>query len=135
MVISFIYCTVFNSIFPLLEGLMDNMKDSIIRQEYIARINYVQDYIGKNIGDSLTLEELSMVSGFSKYHFHRIFSSIVNESLYKYINRLRLEKAASYLIHKPQKPITEIALKFGFTNSAVFSRSFKKILWHECHRV
>lgn len=103
-----------------------NTDNVLIRQEYISRINHVQDYIQNHIADSLTLEELAVVSGFSKFHFHRIFKSIVNESLYKYINRVRIEKVASYLLHKPQKPITDIALKFGFTNSSMFSRSFKK---------
>ncbi len=105
---------------------MDSNKGSKLRQEYISRINIVQDYIEKNINKVFSLEEISSVSGFSKYHFHRVFTSIVNETLYNYINRLKLEKSASYLLHAPDKTITQIALDFGFTDSAMFARSFKK---------
>lgn len=105
---------------------MDNTKSCLLRKEYISRINIVQDYIEKNIDKIFTLEELSCISGFSKYHFHRIFGSIMNETLYNYINRLKLEKAVSFLLHAPHKSITEIALDLGFTDSAMFARSFKK---------
>lgn len=105
---------------------MESNKGNELRQEYILRINTVQDYIEKNINKVFSLEELSAISGFSKYHFHRIFGSIVNETLYNYINRLKLEKAASYLLHAPHKTITQIAMDFGFADSAMFARSFKK---------
>lgn len=102
------------------------IKNSLQRQEYIARIYRVQDYIDEHLNKDLTLEELANVAGFSAYHFHRIFSTLVGESLYKYIQRTRLEKAASFLKSNFRKSITEIALELGFSNSAVFSRSFKK---------
>lgn len=102
------------------------MNRKLLLQEYISRINLVQDYIEKNINKAFTLEELSDVSGFSKYHFHRIFGSVMNETLYNYINRQKLEKAANYLLHLPDKSITEIALDLSFTDSAIFARSFKK---------
>ncbi|MDP5274255.1 AraC family transcriptional regulator [Chengkuizengella axinellae] len=105
---------------------MDRNKSPLVHQEYISRINLVQDYIEKNINTVITLDDLSTISGFSKYHFHRIFGSIMNETLYHYINRLKLEKAASYLLHAPHKTITDIALDLCFANSAMFARSFKK---------
>ncbi|MFS1512732.1 AraC family transcriptional regulator [Chengkuizengella sp. SCS-71B] len=105
---------------------MDSTKSPLLHQEYVSRINLVQDYIERNINNVFTLEELSAISGFSKYHFHRIFGSIMNETLYNYINRQKLEKAASFLLHAPHKTITEIALDLCFANSAMFARSFKK---------
>ncbi len=105
---------------------MHKIDRDLLRQEYISRMNLVQDYIEKNIGNVFTLEELSAVSGFSKYHFHRLFGSIVNETLYSYIVRQRLERSLSALLYTPKKSITEIALDFGFSDSAMFARSFKK---------
>lgn len=97
-----------------------------VYNQYISRVNKVQDYINTNLNKELTLPELAAVAGFSEYHFHRIFSGIVNESLYKYINRQRLEKAANYLINYPEKSITDIAFDTGFSESSIFARSFKK---------
>jgi AraC family transcriptional regulator len=98
----------------------------LLRQEYISRINKVIDYIEKNIGSRLNLKHLSRVACFSSFHFHRIFSAMVGETLNSFIKRLRVEKAASMLVINPKYSITDIALKCGFSGSAVFSRAFKE---------
>jgi len=101
------------------------MTNSRSKKEYLQRIYKVQDYIEANVCDSLSLEELAAIAGFSKYHFHRIFKGIVNESLLQYVNRVKLEKAANFLIYRPHMTVTDIAYQFGFTDTAIFSRAFK----------
>lgn len=93
--------------------------------EYISRINKVLDYIDNNIANNFTLSELSKVACFSKFHFHRIFYSIIGETLFQYIQRIRLERCANILKNYSDKTITEIAFQYGFTSSAIFSRNFK----------
>lgn len=93
--------------------------------EYRRRIHIVQDYIEQHIGQSLSVEELSNVAGFSKYHFSRIFQSILHEPLARYVNRIRMECALFLLAHRVDKNMTDIAYELGFTDSAVFSRAFK----------
>ena len=53
-------------------------------------------------------------------------SAIVGETLNQFIQRIRLEKAASQLIDNPKKSITEIAFDCGFSGSATFARAFKE---------
>lgn len=101
------------------------MINSESRREYMRRIYKVQDYIETNLHLTLSLEELAFVAGFSKFHFHRIFKSLVNEPLSQYVNRLKLEKAAQMLIQRPDVTVTEVAYNFGFVDSAIFSRAFK----------
>ena len=60
--------------------------------EYLHRIHIVQDYIENHLKEPILLDDLTNISGFSKYHFHRIFKSIVGESLSHYIKRIKLEK-------------------------------------------
>jgi AraC family transcriptional regulator len=97
-----------------------------MREEYALRINRVIDYIESNLDKELLLETLADVACFSPYHFHRIFSAVVGESLGQFIQRLRLERAASRLANNPKESITEIALRSGFSGSASFARAFKK---------
>jgi len=94
--------------------------------EYISRINGVIDYIEANMGRELTLEELAATAGFSKFHFHRIFFSFVGETIFHFIQRLRLEKGAALLLNEPGKPVTDIALECGFAGSSSFAKSFRK---------
>ena len=101
------------------------MENKQSRNEYVRRIHTVQDYIESNIDSSLSIEELANVAGFSKFHFHRIFKGIVNEPLSRYVNRLKLERATHLLTYRTDMTITHIAYHFGFTDSAVFSRTFK----------
>lgn len=97
----------------------------VLMDEYIMRINKVQDFIDQNLSSELTLQQLSEVANFSAFHFHRIFTSIAGEPLFKYIQRLRLEKAAFLLASNRKKSISEIALDCGFSSQACFSRAFR----------
>lgn len=102
------------------------MNGANYKQEYINRIYRLQDYIENNLYETHTLEELAGVSGFSKYHFHRIFKSMTKETVFQYATRTKLEFAASTLVARPDLSITDVAYQFGFSDSAVFSRTFKK---------
>ncbi|MBQ8166132.1 MAG: helix-turn-helix transcriptional regulator, partial [Lachnospiraceae bacterium] len=100
--------------------MSDNYSD-----EYISRIQKVQDYIEQNYGKNMTTEELAEVAGFSKYHFNRIFKSVMDESLLQYVNRVRMEKALFILAHRQDRNMTDVAYDLGFGDSAIFSRAFK----------
>lgn len=94
-------------------------------EEYKARINRVIDYIEKNLDHAFTLEELSEIANFSKFHFHRIFAVMVGETLFQFIQRLRLERAASVMAGNPRITIGQIAIDCGFADQATFARAFK----------
>jgi AraC family transcriptional regulator len=94
--------------------------------EYIGRINKVIDYIDNNLEKSFSLEELASIAHFSKFHFHRLFVSIMGETLFRFILRVRLERAANKLVYEAGSTITNISLDCGFSSSAAFSKSFKE---------
>ena len=102
------------------------MNNSDSKKEYTQRINRVLDYIEANLAKELTLEELADVACFSPFHFHRIFSSVLKEPLGTFIQRIRLEKAASSLLSRMDRAVTDVALDVGFSSSATFARAFKK---------
>lgn len=73
---------------------MDEKRDIM---NYKERINRVVDFIGEHLDDELTLDTLSQVACFSKYHFHRVFTAYTGLSLQQYIKWLRLKRAAHQL--------------------------------------
>ena len=95
------------------------------QKEYIYRINRVVDYIEANLDKELSLEVLAEVALFSPFHFHRIFSAFVGETINEYVKRKRLEKSASLLMMDPDESISEIAYYCGFNSVSVFCRNFK----------
>jgi AraC family transcriptional regulator len=96
--------------------------------DYVNRINKVIDYIESNLNEQITLEDLADVANFSKYHFHRLFHAYIGETIYEFIQRVRIETAASRLLMNENIPVTDIAYDMGFSSVSVFSRSFKKIM-------
>ncbi len=88
--------------------------------EYISRINKTFDYIESNLEKPMTLEELATVANFSKFHFNRIFQSIVGETPFQFILRVRLERAATLIITSKNERISTIAYKCGFSDISVF---------------
>lgn len=107
----------------------EELSNKNLNAEYKARINRVLDYIEQNIDHEFTLDELAQVAFFSKYHFHRIFMSIMDETLFDYIQRIRIEKSAILLLNDLNKSITSIAYECGFSSSALFARTFKKYFY------
>jgi AraC family transcriptional regulator len=103
---------------------MDNKK--ALRAEYTARINRVMDYVERNLAKDLRLEDLADVANFSKFHFHRVFRAMAEETLADFIRRVRLERAAVQLVDDPAKPVIAVALDCGFSGPAVFARAFKE---------
>ncbi len=94
------------------------------QKEYIEKFNMVFDYIDQNYTEDLTLEAVSGVAGFSKFHFSRLFKQFTDMSFYDYLNQRRV-RAAELLLLDPDIPITEIAMQSGFSSISTFNRVFK----------
>jgi len=94
------------------------------QQSYIARMVNVVNYIQKNLDSDLTLEDLAEQANFSRYHFHRIFSGVLGESVKELVRRLRLERAAIQLKTSSESILT-ISLAAGYESDMAFSRAFK----------
>ncbi len=95
-----------------------------MENEYAMRINQAINYIHDNLERNLTVEEIANHCCFSKYYFNRIFKSIVDESIYSFIKRLKLEAAAFKLRANSRMAITDIALSVGYSPSN-FATAFR----------
>ncbi|WP_437289787.1 AraC family transcriptional regulator [Sorangium sp. So ce406] len=95
---------------------------------YIVRFRRVLDHIDAHLDEDLTLDRLSGVAAFSKYHFQRQFSELFGMGVHEYVKLVRLRRA-SYRLALPareQARIIDIALASGYGSPEAFSRAFKK---------
>lgn len=106
-------------------ALMNNLKE-ITKEDYARRMDRVLDYIQDHLDDELSLDLLAGIACFSQFHFHRIFSGMVGESVKSYIRRLRLERAAGKL-KQTDTAVTMIAFDTGFATHESFTRAFHKM--------
>jgi len=93
------------------------------RDDYQARILRVLLRIEGDLDHPWTLDELAGIASFSKYHFHRLFTALVGETVASYLRRVRLERAAGRLADT-RRSIAEIGREAGYANPEVFTRAF-----------
>jgi len=79
--------------------------------------------IQHNLYANLSLEELATLCHLSISSFKRKFKTVFNDSPKKYIQKKKVEKAAS-LLKASDLRITDIAYNVGFDSLATFNRNF-----------
>lgn len=95
-------------------------------ERYRARFRKVLEYIDAHLDDELTVETLSGVAAFSKFHFHRQFSELFGLGVYRYVQLLRLKSAAYRLAFREDERIIGIALDAGYEGPESFARAFRR---------
>src|SRR5690349_13600216 len=69
------------------------------------------------------LKDLARRAYLSPFHFHRLFRAAVGESVYEYLRRLRLERAAQQLT-VGGAPVARVARTVGYNTHEAFTRAF-----------
>jgi len=93
---------------------------------YQKLINKTEDYIEDNLTEKITLDMLAKNLNISKYYYHHIFSKNNNETIKELITRVKMERSAVYLVVNKSIPITDIALKYGYSDLSSYNKAFKK---------
>ncbi|MBL4828973.1 MAG: AraC family transcriptional regulator [Aliivibrio sp.] len=101
------------------------MNNVIVRRDTL-RFEKVCNYIALHLDDDLSVDKLSLVAHYSKYHFHRQFQCHIGMNVGKYIAMMRLKRASYQLVFNVNIQIIDIALGAGYENAGSFSRAFKK---------
>lgn len=92
--------------------------------DYREHIQKVIDYIEENLQEETDLTDCARVSGYSSYHFLRIFRDVVGLTPADYIRKRRLSEIAREIMEGNQY-ISEIAFRYGFNSKENFVRAFK----------
>ncbi|TFH87249.1 AraC family transcriptional regulator [Billgrantia azerbaijanica] len=101
--------------------------DSLL--EYRRRIDRAVRFVLAHIDQPISLDEVAEAACFSKFHFHRLFTALMNEPPGEYITRKRLERAAIRLVYA-NASVTTLAEDYGYSSVAAFSKAFRQ--WFGC---
>lgn len=103
----------------------DSMDDKMKTQdELVIKFTEICDYINSHCSEELKLDAIAGMSGFSKFHFERLFKQFTGTSFYKYVNQKRIVKAQEMLM-EPNNTVTDVAVHCGFSSISSFIRMFK----------
>jgi AraC family transcriptional regulator len=90
-------------------------------REHIEKsIKFMEDHMKENV----TIEEIASQSGYSLYHFCRVFNLCMGVSVMEYIRARRLSLAATEL--SKGRKVIDIAVDYGFETSGGFTKAFRK---------
>ena len=92
---------------------------------YKEKVNQIIDYISANLHFPLKLDVIAGEINVSQRQLLRIMRYAMNESLYAYIARQRVERAVLYM-QTEKMSLTSLAAMVGYDNPQSFSKSFKK---------
>ncbi len=91
------------------------------------QVSRVVDFAQAHLTQDLSLESLAQQTGFSPYHFARLFRRTTGESPHHFVLRLRIERAQC-LLQQRDLPLAVVALESGFANQSHFTQVFKRHL-------
>ena len=80
-------------------------------------------YIERNLDNDLSGQGIAEHVFSSYFHFQHQFKDSTGESVWRYVKRLRMEKA-SFLLVYTSLPVWEISILVGFETTASFSKAF-----------
>ncbi|WP_342424567.1 AraC family transcriptional regulator [Paenibacillus sp. FSL E2-0178] len=86
------------------------------------------EYIESNLKQPLSVLTLSRVSGYSLYHFIRLFQGVTGLTPGDYIARRRISEAAREILRSPWRTFQDISLDYSFNDYETFTRAFKRLL-------
>ena len=98
------------------EGHVMSVDPFIIKAEHNIR---------ENLSESLSTVELASVLAVSERTLHRRLKQLTGEAPKAFMDRVRMDMAKT-LLHTSNLQINSIALKFGYSDEAVFRRLFRK---------
>ena len=81
-------------------------------------------YLDAHLHENIRLKELAAETGYSEFHFQRMFSQSRGVSPHKWIENERIERAKPLL---DKTPLAQVAAQCGFANQSHFTRVFKKM--------
>lgn len=85
-----------------------------------------REYLHENFLERITLDNLAIVSGLSKYHLIRLFNKMCGVSPHGYLTMLRVNHAKKELLKN--RSIAEVAVEVGFYDQSHFSKTFKQYM-------
>ena len=89
----------------------------------------VRDYIDSHFTGPVLVAELGAHIQLSEAHFSRAFKRTFGKSPHAFVIRRRVELAAHYMLHT-EAPLSDIALRCGFTDQPHFCKLFRQTTGH-----
>lgn len=93
------------------------------RNHNYLSIQLAVDFIEEHLLEVFSLLDVARTTGYSMYHFDKLFKYTVGDSCMEYVRKRRLTEAARELLSTRER-IIDLALKYGFGSQQAFTLAF-----------
>ena len=90
----------------------------------IERVKVCMEYINRNFTHALTLDEIALQAGVSKFHLAREFKQVTEQTIFTYLNIIRCKEAKRLI--SDGMSVSAAAISCGFDNLSYFTRVYKR---------
>ena len=87
------------------------------------RVETVIAILKEHLAETPSLEEVGKRVGCSHFHLSRVFSQETGQSIFQYLRKLRLDRAAE-LLREAKWTVTQVAMEVGYSSASHFSTAF-----------
>ncbi len=105
------------------EGASHSSEPASLNREVQRLVKFIEEHACERI----SLDQLTKMAHWSRYHLSRRFSQITGYSIPQYINACRVARARE-LLEQTDLTVTEIAGRVGFSDSSYFASCFNKVV-------
>ena len=95
-------------------------------ENYKKEIQVVMRYVNVHYKEHITLDQIAEEANLNKSYLCRLFKKEYGDSVFNYLNMIRMEKAAELLRSNPGLYVQEAAAEVGITEPFYFTRRFKE---------
>jgi AraC family transcriptional regulator len=91
------------------------------------KLRRVIEYVDTHLEDGLSLEALAQLTGYSAFHFARLFKAATGRSPHQYVIESRVARAQE-LLKSSHTATADIAYAVGFSSQSHFVTAFRKVV-------
>ncbi|GIP40424.1 AraC family transcriptional regulator [Paenibacillus sp. J31TS4] len=102
------------------------------REEAGGREPGPADWVGRGLAfmnarytEPIQVQDVADHVGLNRSYFSRLFTGQVGMAPSRYLNKLRMERAASLLREGPRRPVVHLATALGYQDVYAFTRAFR----------
>ena len=103
-------------------------EDIYIRKQHdFERLTPLFEFIDRNYGEPITVEQAALVVRMSKSNFMRFFKQVTGQPFVTYLNHFRIAKA-EVLLTTTDNSIAEVSQEVGFCDQSYFGLVFRSVM-------
>ena len=116
--------TLFQALYNMMKDLISR-RDKDLENATVRPVREAKKYVCDHFSESVTLEQVSSILGFSSSYFSVLFKKETGEGFSKYLIQVRMDEAKR-LLRETDIPVSQIAEKVGYQDQKHFTQTFHK---------